>query len=192
MRPGDEILIVLAGEAVMLRPSLRHAIRLERRPGSFRALIDELADGSLSAACEIIAAHHPHPFLQTRVFEAGLDTLAEPLTDYVLACVGISREAEPSPEDGRSTERLPFADYLQRLFEIGTGWLGWMPAATLEATPAEIVAAFKGQREMMKAIFGGNDEEPQQPDKRGLGEKFRAVFASFGTKIDRQEASLGE
>lgn len=72
MRLAAPIIIILAGEAVTLRPSLACAIcamQLERRPGSFKGLLDEIADDSLSAASAIIAPHDPGPMLASRIMD---------------------------------------------------------------------------------------------------------------------------
>lgn len=185
MRLAAPIIIVLAGEAVTLRPSLACAMQLERRPGSFKGLLDEIADDSLSAASAIIAPHHSHPTLASRIMDARLDLLRPALIDYVLQCAGIDPDAKAAA-DGPS---LSFAEHLQQLYRVGTGWLGWTPDATLDATPAEIMEAHRGRMDMLKAIFGSADEEPAQTDTRPLDDKFRAVFGAFGTTIVKREAS---
>lgn len=191
-RLAEEIIIHLAGEAIELRPSLRHAIRLERRPGSFAGLLREIDEGSLTAALDIIRPHHDDEFLANRAFDA-LGQLKEPLTLYVLALAGID------PDDDASRARAPrakgkerptqtFADHLAQLYRIGTGWLGWTPDVTLDATPAEIMEAHKGRVELLRSIFG-SDDEPESHDDRPLDEKFREVFASFGTVKMKREAA---
>jgi len=179
MRLAVPIIVILAGEAVTLRPSLACAMQLERRPGSFKGLLDEIADDSLSAASAIIAPHHSHPMLASRIMDAGLDRLRPVLIDYVLQCAGIDPDAEATG-DGPG---LSFADHLQQLYRIGSGWLGWTPDATLDATPSEIMEAYRGRMDMLKAIFGSADDEPRQPDTRNLDDKFRAAFGSFGTIV---------
>lgn len=188
MRLAAPIIIILAGEAVALRPSLACAMQLERRPGSFKGLLDEIADDSLSAASAIIAPHHSHPMLAIRIMDAGLETLRPALMDYVLQCAGIDPDAPKTASEGPS---VSFAEHLQHLYRIGTGWLGWTPDATLDATPAEIMEAYRGRMDMLKAIFGSADDDQPQPSPGNLDDKFRAVFGSFGTTIitpDRRAA----
>lgn len=183
------IIITLAGEDIVLRPSLACAMQLERRPGSFKAILADVMGDSLTAASEIIAAHHGHPQLAARIMDAGLDNLRPALIAYVLQCAGMNPDARPPANDNpdHKPRSIPFADYLQQLFRIGTGWLGWTPATTLDATPLEIMEAYKGRLDLMKAIFGSADEEAQpQPDARTLDDKFRAVFGSLGTTVVRK------
>lgn len=186
MRLAAPIIIILAGEAVTLRPSLACAMQLERRPGSFKGLLDEIADDSLSAASAIIAPHHSHPMLASRIMDARLDALRPALMDYVLQCAGIDPDAPKAAPEGPS---VSFAEHLQHLYRIGTGWLGWTPDTTLDATPAEIMEAYRGRMDMLKAIFGSADDTQPQPDTRDLDAKFRAAFGSFGTIVVNREAA---
>lgn len=158
---ADDITIRIGGEAIELRPSLRFAIRLQRRPGSFSQLAREVMEGSLTAACEIIRDHYDHPLLEVRVFDTGVNTLAVPLMAYIMALIGI--DLETPQEKVSDTGGVPFDDYLGNLYRIGTGWLGWTPEETLDATPAEITEAYQGRLEMLKAIFGGDDAPQSKP-----------------------------
>ena len=189
---ADIITVSIGGEAIELRPSLRFAIRLERRPGSFAGLLREIMDGSLTAACEIIRDHADIPMLETRILDNGLDPLREPLVRYVLALTGMD-EPEAANDNGSKPKgkSQPFSEYLSGLYKIGTGWLGWTPQETLDATPAEIMLAHDGRMSMLKAIFGGTDDKTDKPQSDiSLDDKFRGVFGGFGTKIitKRKEA----
>lgn len=183
MRVGETFAVRFSGgEILLLRPSLRCAMKLADRPGGFPQIIRDLQEGSLTAICDLIADHATIPLLPHRVFDSGIDAFRAPLMAYVLACAGIDMEAEDSPHQGTA---VTFPEHLAQLYRYGTGWLGWTPEETLDATPAEIIEAVKGRAEMMRVIFGGKEpgEEPAQP--ADLGQKFRAMFSGFGTKIER-------
>jgi hypothetical protein len=186
---ADSIVVSIGGEAVELRPSLRFAIRLERRPGSFAGLLREIMDGSLTAACEIIRDHADIPMLETRILDSGLETFREPLVRYVLALTGMDDTPEPANDNGKAKGKFqPFSEYLSGLYKIGTGWLGWTPQDTLDATPAEIMLAHEGRIALLKSIFGGTDDKPAKPESNvSLDDKFRGVFGGFGTKIVQRE-----
>lgn len=180
MKLAEEIIILIGAEEVELRPSLRHAIQLERRPGSFRQLILEIQEGSLSAAVEVIEPHHLGPHILNQVFDV-LPVITPALLRYVFACAGID-DRQPANENrpvtaGRS---VPFNVHLESLYKLGTGWLGWTPENTLDATPAEIQLAYEGRLDMLKAIFGSS-EKAASADTRPLNEKFKTIFAGFGT-----------
>jgi hypothetical protein len=179
MRLAEEIRIKLAGEFVALRPALRHAMALERRQGGFRQLLADLTEGSLTAAIAIIEPHvNCVESLEHDVFAALLE--ARPaLTAYVLACTGIDPDEKPGTGKDKGKPQ-PFNEYLTSLYRIGTGWLGWAPDTTLDATPAEITLAYEGKQEMLKAIYGSG-EKGAPKDTRPLDAKFKSIFAGIGT-----------
>lgn len=181
---ADIITVSIGGEAIELRPSLRFAIRLERRPGSFAGLLREIMDGSLTATTVVIRDHYDHPMLKQRILDNGLDSFREPLVRYVLALTGMD-EPEAANDNGKAKGKSqPFSEYLSGLYKIGTGWLGWTPEITLDATPAEIMLAHDGRMSMLKAIFGSTDDKTDRPQSDiSLDDKFRGVFGGFGTKI---------
>lgn len=185
---ADDITVILAGEAIALRPSLRFAIRLERRPGSFAALVQEIMDGSLTAACDLIGDHVPmSAHMQDAVFNV-LPDLRDPLLTYVMALAGIDPEDAPANDNAKG-KTVPFSEHLVALYRLGTGWLSWSPADTLDATPAEITEAYKGRLDMLKSIFGGGEETPASKPDVSLDDKIRTAFASVGTvKVKRRKA----
>lgn len=164
----------------MLRPSLRFAIQLERREGSFQQLSRDIMDGSLTAAVTIIQPHTKLDMLAERLLHE-LDALKPELLRYVMACAGVDPDDAPKAKpEGKPAKSVPFRDHLQDLYRKATGWCGWSPHIALDATPAEIQLAYAGKLEMLKAIHG--EEEKSKPeDNRPLEEKFRSVFSSFGT-----------
>lgn len=179
MKLAEEIRIELAGETIKLRPSLRHAIRLERRQGGFRQLLTEINDGSLTAAIEVIEPHADNfHSLETHVFSV-LSAVQPALTAYVLACTGIDPDEKPNTGKDRGKPQ-PFNEHLKHLYKLGTGWLGWSADTTLDATPTEITLAYEGKLEMLKAIYGGG-ERAAPKDDRPLNEKFRSIFSGIGT-----------
>lgn len=184
MKLADDITIELGGERVTLRPTLRCAIRFESRPGSFSSLLGQISDGSLSSAINCIQPHHDHPFLKNQIMDAGLDSLMDPLTRYVMACAGIDPDDPPKKANGKG-KTVTFKKHLEDLFRIGTGWLGWTPDETLDATPAEITLAYEGRLEMLKAIFGGSDK-PDNKSNLSLDDQFKGALGSFDTtKVKR-------
>lgn len=185
MSLAREITITIAGELIALRPSLRHAMCLESREGSFAQLIRDVTDGSLTAALEIIRPNHPIPLLDAKIMDAGLDNLRAPLLLYVAACAGIDEELSDDAE--APGKPVSFEEHLTGLYRIATGWLGWPPHVALDATPTEIIEAHKGRLAMLKAIFGGANDEEQVPVD--MTERFKTVLQSFGTtKLSREGA----
>ena len=181
MKLGEEIIIDLGGdEAIELRPSLRHAFRLERRPGGIMGLGRELSQGSLSATVAILEGHTYSGFLPNRIMDAGgPDKLFPAMRQYVFGLVGIDPDDRPEPSE-RPLKSEPLIKRLEKLFEVGTGWLGWTPDQTLDALPIEIIAAHTGRVNMLKAIYGGGENRtPKSPE--ALDDKFRGIFGRLGT-----------
>lgn len=193
MRLAETITITLGADSIELRPSLRCAMRLERRPGSFAKLTRDVMDQSLSAAVEIITDHTDMPDLAKRILETGLPRLTTPLLHYVMGIAGIDPEDAPANDHGRPTKQrrdVPFNEHLAGLYRIGTGWLGWTPKDTLDATPAEIMEAYKGRLEMLKGIFGSGENETPDRSTLSLDEKVKTALGSFSTtKVKRTKVA---
>ena len=182
---GEDITIMIGGEAVRLVPRLRHA--LERRPGSFKAVLDAIEEGTLTVAAEIIRPHHPAVTLDA-IF-ADLDRLKPALVAYVIGCTGVDTdECSRAPRATRARETQSFGDHLVDLFKRATGYVGWSAEEALNATPLEIRLAVEGRIELLRSIFGSAEEDAPTTDARPLDDKIRTVFGTFGTvKVSREE-----
>lgn len=185
---AGSIIIHVDGKKVLLRPSLRYAICLVNRSGGFQRLAREISEGSLTAAIDIVEPHVDlgRDYLGKCLLDRGIGSIQPQLMDYLLSCAGI--EPDNIPEETRKPSDkplpfVPFGEYLQSLYRIGTGWLGWSPAVTLDATPLEITEAHKGRMEMLRSIFGGQDAPEKPENNYSLDDKFRAAFSSFGTRV---------
>lgn len=176
MRLAEEIIITLGGALIELRPSLRFAMQLERQYPEFKDLVRLIGEGSLTAALDIIAPHYQHPAIKHQIFDAGLDILAPALITYVSACAGFDPDAKPQAK--ASGPKITTATYLRQLYQMGTGWIGWPPEITLNATPLEISEAMKGRADLLKAVFGSSEKE-EAPTPEMLDRKFAAVFSSL-------------
>lgn len=178
---GEETIVRLGGVNVTLRPTLRAAIRLERRYG-FDALFRNVQEMNLSVICDLVresAIENGEQFEHALAW-APLVTVAEliePLLAHVIALTGIDAETiGKATGQGKDAPRMTLAEHLRKLFEIGTGWLGYSPEVTLACTPRELLAAHKGRADMLKAIFGGSDES--KPNL-SLDEKINLAVASM-------------
>lgn len=174
----DPLEITLAGEVIHLRPSLRVAMRLERRYDGFPNLVKQIQEETLTTYVDVLQEFTDLPFLENRIWDAGLPTLRPVLLLFILQLAGAD---EPQAEGEAITHR----EYLTKLFEIATGWIGWTPDTAWEATPAEIEAAMKGRLDMLKSIFGGSEEEKPKADIP-LEQKWKMAFQTLGTtKVKR-------
>ena len=175
---GNDTTLKLGSALVTLCPTLRCGLRLEARDGSFAKLIEDLQDGSLTAALFVLRGHYNHPYANGHVMDAGLEHVCAGLIAFVLQCAGIDPDA--TAEGDADTDSVSFAEHLANLYRIGTGWLGWDPNTTLNATPAEITLAYQGRVEMVKAVFGG--EQETQPKPKSTPDQIRDAFRLLGAK----------
>jgi hypothetical protein len=165
MRLADEhITIELGGEFITLRPSLRCGFRLERRAGSFQKLISDLQEGSLTAAHFVLAEEFHHPAVAQCIMDAGLERICAKLILHAINCAGLDPDVKADPDAEPSN--VTFGDHLTSLYRIGTGWLGWTPDVTLDATPAEIIEAYKGKIEFIEARNGGGKSQNDMSAKQ--------------------------
>jgi hypothetical protein len=181
---ANEITCTVGGELIVLRPTLRRALRLARREGSFAKLIEDIQDGSLAAALAIVADNYSGADLEAKLLSDGLIAIDDPLLVYVLECAGLSDEMDAkSKSSGKS---VSFEEHLTGLFRIATGWIGWTPQQSWDATPAEIIEAYKGRVEMLKAIFGASDKD--DAESIDTNERFKTVLGAIGTvKMERTQ-----
>ncbi|MGF7160329.1 hypothetical protein FHS85_001952 [Rhodoligotrophos appendicifer] len=170
---ADEITLTIAGETVRLRPTLRAATRLERQFSGFHKLLLAVHQGSVSAIAAVIreCADHasgiPHnlEMLAGYVLTTGIEYLIAPISDHVLRLAGVDDEPEePAAENKTSATPVSIAEYHRTLFEFGTGWLGWTPETTWNATAAEILAAYAGKASMLRAIYGTAEPAETKPN----------------------------
>lgn len=163
---APNITVELAGRSFALRPSLGAAIRLAYQFDDFGVLMKQLAEGHIDTLALVIAETSGSSIAEVR------SALAPPfggkLIPAVTACMEVVAAMVDFGErtEGNSTApAVPISDVFEQLFALGTGWIGWTPAATWSATPAEIIAAHSGRVSMLKAIFGSDEEDkPTGPD----------------------------
>ena len=88
-----------------------------------------------------------------------------------------------NPAPASDGERITFADYHAKLYRIATGWLGWSPQHAWDATPNEILEAYQGHLEMLRAVHGGGepDTEPSRgPDNSEFDREGFQALKSMG------------
>ena len=192
---SESIRITLDGNPVELVPSLRAALRLARRYGTFGALVAKISAGSVEAIADTVAegADRPTvlPIILKEIEKRGvlsvLAYLQPVLVDFVIALAGPASRNEGSASTG---EPITFDAYHEQLFEIATGMLGWSPRDAWSATPAEIMSAHKGRVAMLKMIFGsGENTDQDKPAKaQTLDQKAKLFFAGMGTRLKKRAA----
>lgn len=175
---SDDIVIEHGGNAVRLRPSLRAAYRLDHRHGGFGRVVEGLQQTNITIIADIIAETSDNDpaarrLLMARVAENGIRDLrhiVEPLFNLVAACYGVEADEEhPAEKRERITGKpLNIRRALEDAFAIATGWLGWSANDALNATPAQIAAAYRGYVAKLHAIYGGGEDRRDEYDPAAL------------------------
>ncbi|MFZ5678491.1 MAG: hypothetical protein ACOY91_01850 [Pseudomonadota bacterium] len=161
MRLATDDIVIDVSPAISLRPTLRAAYRLERKYDGFDKLLRLVSRGSLTAIADVIregagdnTVTRYLDSLEGMSLHIGIDRLAGPATKFIFALAGVDRS---KPVQEAPANPISFEQHHTKLFRIATG-LGWPPEDAWNATPAEIMEAYKGRTDMLAAIFGGNKE----------------------------------
>lgn len=169
LRLATDILVKHGDVSLRLRPSLRAAYRLEMQHG-VNAVLAGLFQGHSGIIADVLAeatdSLSAHRILAERIDAEGarkaLTPLQVPLLDFVAASFGLNSKNNADNTERPARKPVPMEEHLVSLFEIGTGWLGWTPADTWSATPAEIIAAQRGLVAKLRAVNGGADTNADQ------------------------------
>jgi hypothetical protein len=175
MRLAQASVIQIGDKRLHARATLRAASSLHEAYGGFPVIMKGIIDGSFTITKDVLmqcASDRVFPALS--VAEILAPSVRIQAFDLVCALAGIDPKAKPVKADG---PRITFAEYHAKLFGIATGWLGWPPEAAWNATAAEILAAYEGRGDMLRAIFGSTPDKPESPivyddtfDRAGLDE----------------------
>ncbi|WP_457586094.1 hypothetical protein [Ensifer canadensis] len=192
-RPAyEQVTIAHGGNTVTLRPSLRAAVTLEGRFG-FPAMFRALDDFNLTIISEIILAasvsrQDAAAFLGGNLgrplssfIGAARMPLAELVSMLMPAPVQRLHTASPIP----SGKSVAWSDFYADLYEKATGWLGWTPETTWNATPTEIDRAYSGHIEKLKAIHGSSEEDKPTEKAPDPEQAARNVAAGLDPEFDR-------
>ncbi|WP_020187107.1 hypothetical protein [Methylopila sp. 73B] len=171
-----DITVEIGGGSIRLRPTLRAATRLEREHG-LQKLGALLAQGSISATAAILAEH------VDTVPAVTVHDAMRLAPDLLLHLTQLADLGEQPTGKGKPTGKpIALVDLHHQLFGLGTGVLGWTPAETYAASPAEILAAYNVRRKLLATLFGGATDNTDAaadlptPEERKAGiEALRAL-----------------
>ncbi|SFH83428.1 phage tail assembly chaperone [Bradyrhizobium sp. cf659] len=175
----DELVLTLSPSVTLaLRPSLRAAFRLNEKYDGFQPLYLAIREGNLTAINDLIdAAQAGHRYREPSIAEL----LAPEVIDHLLAFIPVLCGANDKGDDEPQTsEPISFEESFTQLYQIGTGWLGWTPEATWNATPAEIINAKEGRVQMLAAIFGKRDDTETIDATKGMPADLRKEINAIG------------
>jgi|GEM_PF-581767 len=179
LRPAFETILRHSDHAVTLRASLRAAVNITTLDGGLPAVLERLARGHLSTVKAVIRASATDRH-QAERFLSGIDR--QPLRPFLeeaqAACLALvaailptpdaqAKETTTSPRTQEAAE--PWAEHFTSLYQFATGWLGWTPATTWDASCDEINTAFAAHVDRLVAVNGGkrDDDQDDQGDQAG-------------------------
>ncbi|MGN7960889.1 hypothetical protein ACTJKP_08620 [Brucella sp. 22210] len=155
-----------------LNPSLRAACRLVQEFSDLAAVLSDIQIGKVGTLAKIVqiaSGRKNHARFLHGIATHGAKQIAALQPHFVAFIYGLivdvpalSGASDTPQTDTDQPDRTPEAYYL-RLFQIGTGVLGWTPKDTWNATPTEITLAYRARTEfvadILKSIFGTTDEK---------------------------------
>lgn len=194
-RPAyDEITLALGkGISVRCRPSLRAASHFAREDG-FAYLPQHLAEFHLGTVRELITVaatdrQEATAFLD-QIGRTPLKIVADAIAAPLLALVaGFAPATDDDAKADHTGKPMPWPKVYRELYRKATGWLGWTPEAAWNATPTEILDAFAGHFEKLKAIHGTSDKNAdrnKQPDTYSADQLRQIEEQGFDPAFDRE------
>jgi hypothetical protein len=158
----QQLSIAINTKTITLRPSLAAAVVLTAG-GELQKTFRGVADLSLGHITNVIhASQHPAGELTKEqiadlLLADGLVKLSERSIELMTFMASLVEAGEDESEEEGAT--LPLTEYLEKLFSMGTGFVGWTPEATWSATPNEIMRAAKTRSEFWSSLFGGKSDK---------------------------------
>lgn len=201
VQPAFETVLEVHGHAVTLRASLRAAIAIDTLPGGFPKVLEQIARQSLSQIrAVLLAAATDRQDAQRFLTATANKPLASYLADAQAACLAVlaaliqagDDDAAEASSQGRASDKpMPLREYFKTLFQYATGWLGWSPSDTWNASPAEIEAAFEAHTDRLVKLTAGlsaeGDDRPKDNPNIYSAERLREIEElGFDPAFDRQ------
>lgn len=187
MPPHEGVEIALDGEPRLLRPTLRAAVNIHRKFGSFDRCSQSIASYHLADSVFVLAEGlgtclRARAELADQVERTGLRSLRPSLRDFlgVIAACGV-RPNEGGQQARSGGKTLTHPEYFEELFKMGMGWLSWTEAETLDTPMDQILLAYQGRVAMLNVIFGGGKKTPGLVSAKDAG-GVRALFQGLGGK----------
>lgn len=195
-RPAYDVLVTYGlGSKVWLRPSLRAGIQLEAMHNGFPNLLVKVQQGDTTTLREIVTyaatdRGAAHDLLDTMA-GATLTSVQQALIGPAFALLTALMTPDTRKDQGEAAEAptgkpMAWADLYADLYKIATGWLGWTPETAWTATLSEIMQAFNGHIEQLKAIHGGADDDAVAAPAMSADQQQANIDAGLDPDFDRE------
>lgn len=190
--PAYDVPLSYGGSTVWLRPSLRAGTRLEALHNGFPALLVKVQQGDTETLRQIITNSATDQSAVQNLFDAtnGATLVSVQQAMTASAFVLITALMTPDLDQGEAAKAssgkpVKWADLYADLFKIATGWLGWTPHTAWNATLPEILCAFEGHTDKLKAIHGSADEDATDSPSMSADQRQANIGAGLEPDFDR-------
>lgn len=190
----NEIAIEYGGNIVFLRPSLRAATCLERLHNGFPMLLVKVQQGHTETLREIVQHSATDRAAGQRLVGemkgATIVTIHKALINPAFALITALMTPDLHKDQGEAAKAptgkpVKWADFYADTYKIATGWLGWTPDTAWNATMPEIMQAFDGHIEQLKAIHGGADDDATGASEMSADQRQSNIDQGLDPEFDR-------
>jgi len=195
-RPAYDVPVAYGlGSKVWLRPSLRAGIQLEALHNGFPKLLVKVQQGDTATMREIVtyaatdrgAAND----LLNAMAGATLASVQQALIGPAFALLTALMTPDTRKDQGEATKAqtgkpMAWADLYADLYKIATGWLGWTPETAWNATLPEILQAFDGHIDQLKAVHGTAEDDTNSTPAMSAEQRQANIDAGLDPEFDRE------
>ncbi|NKX47809.1 hypothetical protein HGG67_06170 [Rhodobacteraceae bacterium R_SAG8] len=194
-RHASDIALAYGGNTVWLKPSLRAATHLEALHGGFPALLSKLHEFDTATIREIIRYAAPDRAAAQTMLNALSGASLRTVQQVTLAPAFALLTALMTPASEKITgeaakapaaKAVAWADLYADLYKLATGWLGWTPDTAWNATLPEILNAFDGHVDQLKAVHGGGDDQDASAPTMDSDQRQANIDAGLDPDFDRE------
>ncbi|WP_407473652.1 hypothetical protein [Sulfitobacter sp. PM12] len=193
-RHASDIALAYGGNTIWLKPSLRAATNLEALHGGFPALLSKLHDFDTATIREIIRYAAPDRAAAQTLLNAlsGASlrtvqqvTLAPAFALLTALMTPVSEKITGEAARASTGKAVAWSDLYADLYKIATGWLGWTPDTAWNATLPEILNAFDGHIDQLKAVHGSSEDQTTSAPTMSNDQRQANIDAGLDPNFDR-------
>lgn len=193
-RPAYNVALEYGGHTVILRASLRAATYLEALNNGFPALLTKVTQGHTGTLRQIILNSATDRSAAQSLLDAmkgakliGIQQALIAPAFALLTALMTPDLATGQAEAAKAPTGKPvaWADLYADLYKIATGWLGWTPDTAWSATLPEILHAFDGHIEQLKAVHGSADDDATETPGISADQRQANIDQGLDPEFDR-------
>jgi hypothetical protein len=193
-RPAEIITLSYGSNTVELVPSLQAATVLERMHNGFVPLLLKVQQGHTGTLHQIVinsaidrsaAQNLLHAMKGAKLISVQQALIGPAFGILTLLMTPETHKDQAEATKAGKSKPIKWADLYADLYKIATGWLGWPPATAWAATLPEILSAFDGHIEQLKAVHGTADEGTTDTPAMSADQRQSNIDAGLDPEFDR-------